>query len=239
MLHEERVERDPVPRIDARPQACFGLGRGARSDDAQAVRDAVHMRVDRDRRDRIAEHEDAVRRLRPDARQRGQLVERSRHVPSEPVEERSGARADRPRLDPVEPGRADQALDRPGIGPGERRGVRIATEELRARDVRVRVPGPLGQDRAHQDLEGVLRVVAEVRGAPVSRPIQLGEPVEDGLPELGAQRRRGAHRTDPAPTRSVSLGARRASDGRRVPRPGSERSGSSEARPPLSSSPTR
>jgi hypothetical protein len=86
VLDEERVEGDPVATVDEVAQPILGLLGGAGPDDAEAVGDPVDMRVDGDRGDPVAEDEDAVRGLRPDPGQRGQLVERPRNVPREPVE---------------------------------------------------------------------------------------------------------------------------------------------------------
>ena len=238
MLDEERVEGDPVPGVDDLPETGLRLRRGPGPEDPEAVDDAVDVGIDRDRRYRVAEDEDAVRGLRADPGERGQLVERPGNHSSEALEELPGALSDRPPLDVVEAGRADQSLDRPGIRPRERRGVRVPREELGARDVRVRVPCPLGEDRSDEDLERVLGVVPEVGRAPVAGPVERREPVEDRLPEAGPRRRRRTHRNEPAPTRSRSAGAGRDA-GTTDPRPGSERSGSSDARLPFRSSPTR
>ncbi len=239
MLDQERIERHPVPGIDAGPQTRLRLLDRAGPDHPETVRDPVHVGVDRDGGDRVAEDEDAVRGLRADPGQRGQLFERTRYLAAEAPQERPGALADRPRLHVVEAGRADQALDRPRIGPGQRGRVGVTSEELRARDVRVRVPGPLRQDRADEDLERVLGVIAKVRRPPVTGPVERGETVEDPLPVPGIRRGPPLHRTDPAPTRSGSLGTGGAPEDRTVPRPGSERSGSSDAPSPFRSSPTR
>jgi hypothetical protein len=60
VLHEEGVERDPVRGVDHSGERALGLLGGPGSDDAEAVRDAMDVRVDRDRGDPVPEHEDAV-----------------------------------------------------------------------------------------------------------------------------------------------------------------------------------
>jgi hypothetical protein len=66
VLDEERIDRDPVARIDRLAESRFGLFGSPGPDDAETVRDAVHVGVDRDRRDPVAEDEDAVRGLGAD-----------------------------------------------------------------------------------------------------------------------------------------------------------------------------
>jgi hypothetical protein len=226
VLDEERVEGDPVRGIDARRQRAFGLLGGPGPDHAEPVGDAVHVGVDGDGGDPVAEDEHAVRRLRPDPRQRDERVVRPRHGPAEPVEDRGRGRPDRPGLGMVEPRPPDQRLDPVGRRGGERRRVRVPREQPRARDVGRLVPGALGQDRADQHLERVLRVVAQVRAPPVARVVERREAVEDRLPvERG---RRG--------TRAHAGGSGR----RTVSVPGSLRSGSSAPAPSRRiSSPTR
>ena len=226
MLDEPRIEGDPVlPGDDAREGELGRLG-GLRADDPEPVRDAVDVGVDRDRRDPVAEDEDAVRRLRADRREGDEVVVPPRHLAVEPIEELPGAGADGPRLHPVEARRADQRLDR-GRGRGrERRGVREAGEQEGGRPVGVRVLRPLREDRSDQDLERVRGVVPEVRGPPVPGPVQRREAVEHRLPGEG----------DGAPARHV--GPRTRGGGAAVP--GSERSGSSAPSPAARlSSPTR
>lgn len=234
MLDEERVERDPVPSVEDRAEPFLGLGRGPGAQDAEPVRDAVDVGVDRDRGDRVAEDEHAVRRLRADAGKRYEGVVGARDLAPEPLEDRPSALADHAALRPVESGRADQRLHLVRRGTGERARVGEPGEQPGRRNVGVRVPGALREDRADQDLEGVLRVVAQVGGAPVAAPVERREAVEDLLPEF---RGRGgaAHARDLRAGRSG--GGLGASD--RPARPGSERSGSPSSASPRTSSPTR
>ncbi len=160
MLDEQRIEGDPVAPVEEFAEPGLGLLGPVRADDPQPIRDAVDVGVDRDRRDPVREDEHAVRGLRADPRQRGQLVERRRDRPPEPVEERARAVPDRARLDVVESGPTDQGFDRPGRGAGERRGVGVAGEQARRRDIGVLVARALGEDRSDQDLKRVLGVVA-------------------------------------------------------------------------------
>jgi len=217
VLDEQRVEGDPVgARHHARERPLRRFGR-PRADDAEAVRDPVHVGVDRDRRDPVPEHEHAVRRLRADVRQAHERLKVPGDLAAEPVEERLGARPHAPGLHAVEPGRPDERLDRLGPGPRERAGIRVPREQAGARDVGVRVPGPLGEDRADQDLERVFRVVPEVRGPPVAGPIEGRQAVEDRLPRE-RYRRGPPHDCRPPTAGTDSV-------------PGSERSGSSGAAP--------
>jgi hypothetical protein len=238
VLHEERVERDPVRRVDRLAEGGFGLLGGLRTDHTEPVRDPVDVRVDGDRGDPVAEDEDAVRCLRSDTGQGGQFVERPGHLAAETTQDLESAGPDHARLDPVETGRADQRLERRGGRPREGGSVREPGEELRARDVRVRVAGPLREDRPDEDLERVLGVVPQIRSPPVPGPVELGEPVEDRLPVGRAEPRRGPHaagpgrRDLPAPESAAGPSAARSS-------PGSERSGSSSPSFSLRSSPTR
>ena len=233
MLHEQRVKGYPVRRVDHLPERGFGLLGGPRPDHAEPVRDPVHVGVDRDRRDAVPEHEHAVRGLRPDARERREEVERAGDLALETVEDRPGARADDPGLHPVEPGRTDQRLEAPRARPGERWRVGVAREEPRARDVGVRVPGPLREDRADEHLERVLGVVPQVRSPPVPRSVERAEPVEQTLPiEPGV----GTRARHPGALRLV--GAAVAAGSEDVT-PGSDRSGSPRSPDSRNSSPTR
>ena len=227
MLYEERVQRNPELPVHELSEGGLGLLGGPGADDAEAIRDPMHVRVDRDRGDPVAEDEHAVRGLRPDPGKRGQLLERPRDPPPEPLEDRSGAVADHPRLDAIEPGRPDQGLDRVGAGPRERDRGREGREEAGARDVRVRVARPLREDRPDQHLERVLGVVAQVRPPPVAGPVEGGEAVEDSLPVGPGESRAAVHA--PGLARSGGRPAGGATAGRSAagPRPGSERSGSS------------
>jgi len=56
VLHEERIERDPVPSIHDLPQASLRLLGRARSHDPEPVGDPMDVRIDRDRRDPVSEH---------------------------------------------------------------------------------------------------------------------------------------------------------------------------------------
>jgi hypothetical protein len=229
VLHQERIERDPVLPVDDLAQPGFRFLGRLSTDDAEPVRDPVDVRVDRDGGDPVAKDEHAVRGLRPDAGERRQLIERRRHRTPEPVEDRPSAGANRPGLDAVEARRADQGLDIPGRGAGERSGVGIPVEESSAGRVRVRILGPLGKDGAYENLERILRMVAEVRGPPIPGPVEGREPVEDPLPVERARPRGRAHRGRPG-DRGAGRAARGDGSGRvGSPRPGSERSGSSSS----------
>jgi hypothetical protein len=159
VLDEERIERNPIPLVHAFPQLLFGLLWRSGVHDAEPVRDPMDVGVDRDRGDPVAEDEDAVRGLRSDPGQRDELLEGSRDLAAEPVEQVLCHGPDDPRLHTIEAGRADPAFHLGGVGPGERRSVRETGEELRARDVGVRIPGALGEDRADEHLERILGVV--------------------------------------------------------------------------------
>jgi hypothetical protein len=223
VLDQKRVDRDPVPLRDGGPEGGLRLFRGLGLDDAEPVRDPVDVGVDRHPRDPVPEDEDAVGRLRPDAGERGQFLERPGDDAPEPVEDLPRAGADRPGLRVVEPGLADQRFDLPGRRVREAPGVGVLREQPGRGGVGVLVPGPLREDRPDQHLERVLGVVAEVRDPPVARVVERAEAVEERFP---VERSLRCHRP-------ASSGA--------DPSPGSERSGSSVGRPSTSeiSSPTR
>jgi hypothetical protein len=211
VLHEQRVERDPVRLGHDALERRFGLLGRRRPDHAEPVRDPMHMGVDRDRRSAVPEDEHAVRGLRAHPGQRRELFVGRRDLSAEPVEDLRGARPDRPRLRPVEPDLSDQRLEIRGVRPGEGRGVGEPGEQPGARDVRLLVPRPLGEDRSDQHLERILGVVAQVRASPIAGVVERRQPVEHGDP---IEARRVAH-VDPFPA------------GGAVSTPGSERSGSS------------
>src|SRR5512144_79976 len=64
---EQVVELDPVPPRQAASERGLRLLGIARADEAQAVRDPVHVRVDADPGQAEPEGDDQVRRLPPDA----------------------------------------------------------------------------------------------------------------------------------------------------------------------------
>jgi hypothetical protein len=231
VLDEQRIERDPESLGHDAPKRGLRLLRGTRADHPEAIRDAVHVRIDRDRRRVVAEDEHAVRRLRPDPRERGEFLEGTGNGPAEPVEDLDSAVPDRFRLRVVEPHLADQRLDRLRGCARERRRVGVAGEQSRARDVGHLVARPLREDGPDEHLERVLGMIAEVRPAPVARVVELAQPIQDGDPVEAVA---GAH-ADPLRRDGVGgIGAGGA------PTPGSERSGSSC--PPWASrksSPTR
>ncbi len=235
MLHEQRVDRDPVLARQHVPQTELRLLRAPGPDDTEAVRDPVHVRVDRDRGDVVAEDEHAVRGLRADPGKARQLLERPGHGAAEPVEHLARAVADEPRLRVVEPGLADQRLDLRRSGRREAGRVGESREQAGARPIGRLVARALGEDGADHHLERVLGVVPQVRGPPLPPVVEGGEPVEHRDPvEIG--RRGHERRLDVA--RAGDGGA--VGSGGRGPTPGSERSGSSW-RPcaSRSSSPTR
>lgn len=232
MLDEQRVERQPE-RLGKDPaQLLLGLLGRVGADDPQAVRQPVHMGVHGNRGDPVAEDEDAVRRLRPDARERRQLGERPGDLPVEAVEQGPGARPHGPGFRTVEADRADQHLDLAAAGRGQRADVREPGEQPGGGHVRLLVPRPLGKDRPDQDLERVFGMVAEVGGPPVAGPVERREPVEEELPVEGGRRRAG----HPPVPRGRGAAAR---GGGAVSVPGSERSGSSGASRARRSSPMR
>ncbi len=234
MLDEQGIERDPVPLVDHRAEPRLGLLGGPGPDDPEPVRDAVDVGVDRDRGDPVAEDEHAVRGLRAHAPQREEVLHRPRDVAVEPVEELPGRVPDHPGLDVVEPGRPDQRLDRADPRRGEAPDVGVAREKERARAIGVLVPRPLREDRPDQDLERVLRVVPQVRSAPIPAAVEPREAIEERIP---------VHRR---PSERVQVrGVERPEEGLiavpgRPPIPGSERSGSfGSSRSVRRSSPTR
>jgi hypothetical protein len=239
VLDEERVERDPVPFGDDLPQLCLRLYGGPRPHDPEPVRDAVDVGVHRDRGDRVAEDEDAVRGLGSDPPDRLELRERPRDDPAEPVADLACALADHPGLRMVEAGLPDQGFDLARIGGGEGGRVRVPGEQSGARDVGVRVAGALREDGADQHLEGILGVVPQVRTSPVAPAVERAQPVEELVPPHPVRPREYGH-DRPTVRREPAGGSTPAGSGTCSPRPGSERSGSSIASEAArKSSPTR
>ena len=233
MLDEQGVDGDPVPRVDPFSQRSLGLFGRPGPHDAEPVRDPMDVGVHRDRRDPVAEDEDAVRGLRPDAGERHERFKVAGDHSAEPLQDLGRHPAEDPGLHPVEPRRPDQWFDLGRGGAGERRRVREPLEEAGACDVGVRVAGPLREDRADEDLERVLCVVAQVRSPPVPRAVERAQPVEEPFPvEPGGRTVQGAHG---GPLRAFAEPPVRTA----VDTPGSERSGSSPSSAPRNSSPTR
>ncbi len=111
MLDQERVERDPVALGDGATERLFRLFRGAGTHEPEPVRNAVDVGVDRDRRDPVAEDQNAVRRLRPHPREARELGKGTGDVSVEALEDRSSAPGQGAGLRAVEPSRPDQGLD--------------------------------------------------------------------------------------------------------------------------------
>ena len=222
MLDEEGVQRDPELAGQQLPQSRLGLLGSAGAHDPEPVGDPVHVGVDRDRRDPVAEDEHAVRGLGADARQRGERRVRARDLAGEPREDLGGDRTDHAGLRVIESRLSDERLDRGRSRRREARRVRKPGEQASARGVRRLIARPLGEDRPDEDLERVLCVVPEVRLAPVTGMVERGEPVEHQLPVEGRPARHaGSLRWagDGSVPATVMAG--------RGPAPGSERSGSS------------
>jgi hypothetical protein len=86
VLDQQGVERQPVPLGNDPSERRLGLFGAVRADDAQPVREPVHMGIDRYRRRAVPEDEDAVRRLRADAGEREELLESPWDLPAESLE---------------------------------------------------------------------------------------------------------------------------------------------------------
>jgi len=127
----------------------------------EALRQAPHVRVDRDARGREGAPEDHIGRLPPGARDRDELLQRLRHRSVEGRDDAPGAFLDALRLVPAEAGRPHDRFDRVPRRRGERRRVRIAREEQRRHLIDARV-GALRREHG-RDVE--LERIAEVEGA--------------------------------------------------------------------------
>lgn len=233
MLDEQRVHGDPKAWVHPFPQGRLGLFGSAGPHDAEPVRDAMHVRVHRDRRDAVPEDEHAVGGLRSDAGKRGEFLERPGHGAAETVEDLLRARPDRARLHPIVSGRADERLDLGRLRSGQRDRVREPGEQPGARMGGVRVPRTLGEDRPDEDLERVLGVVTEVRPSPIPSSVEPAESVEEPLP---IERGRAGRAFHPDPVRFAACDE---NAGAGAGTPGSDRSGSSLSSPERRSSPTR
>lgn len=98
--------------VDADSKRRLRLFRRPGADHTEAVRDAVDVRVHRDRGDPVAEDEHAIRGLRSDAREREQLFQRAGDLSAPSFEKDPSTLTDDLRLGVVEAGEADQPLDR-------------------------------------------------------------------------------------------------------------------------------
>jgi hypothetical protein len=232
VLDEQRVHGDPEALVHPLPERRLGLLGSPGPNDAEPVRDAMHVRIDRYRGDPVAEDEHAVRGLRPDTTDRHELLEGSRYGAVETVEDIASARPDHARLHVVEPGPSNERFDLGGRRAGERDRVREPGEQPGARRVRVRIAGALGEDCPDEDLERVFGVVAQIRPTPIPRAVKRAQAVEEPLPiERG-----GRGTLHPGPLRGE--GADEVAVAGPVT-PGSERSGSSGSPSARRSSPTR
>jgi hypothetical protein len=96
VLNEQRVHGDPEALVHPFPEGRLGLFGSAGPHDAESVRDAMYVSIDRDRRDAVPEDQNAVGGLRSDAGKRGEFLEGPGHDAAEAVEDLLRARPDRP-----------------------------------------------------------------------------------------------------------------------------------------------
>src|SRR5262245_65721562 len=129
-----------------------------RAREAQALRDAEDVGIDRDGRlaERVAE--DHVRGLEPDAGKRHEGVARARNFPAVLVLERLRHRDDRAGLRAIEAGRADFLLERGRLGPSVIACPGVLLEQSGRDHVHALVRALRREDRGDQELEWSLEV---------------------------------------------------------------------------------
>src|SRR6266571_8631213 len=96
------IEPDPIPARQFPAQSHFRIFRGFSSNVAEPVRNAVHVRVDRNSRLTKAERNDDVRRLASDSRQSEKVLHARRHLPIMSGQQLFGDRVDSPCLYAIE-----------------------------------------------------------------------------------------------------------------------------------------
>ena len=105
------IEPDPIPARQFPAQSHFRIFRGFGSDIAEPVRNAVHVRVDRNSRLTKAERHDDVRRLASDPRQFEKVIHARRHLAFISGQQLPGDRVDSPCLHAIERNRIDHSFD--------------------------------------------------------------------------------------------------------------------------------
>ena len=153
-VEDQRVGRSrPALRRHRRAQLLLDDDRIVRLGDADAVRDAQHVTVDRQpgNAEGVAEHD--VGGLASHSRQLDQLLHRLRHFAAVIRDQRLRHAEERFRLGAEESGRVNLRLELRRCGPGERARVGVALEQCRRHRVDERVGGLRGQDRRRQQLE--------------------------------------------------------------------------------------
>src|SRR5437867_4241594 len=108
---QQVVELYPVPARELRAQRPLRALRGPGAYEAQAVRDAVHVRVDADAGKPEGEGDDQVRGLPPHARERQEGVQVRGDAAAKALEELAGHALHDARLGAVEADREDRSLD--------------------------------------------------------------------------------------------------------------------------------
>ena len=119
------------------------------------------MGVDREPGNAEGDAQHDVGGLPPHPRQGDEVLHPGRYLAVEPLDQGGAGGDDGFRLGAEEPGGLDQGFDRPRIGVGQRRGVRIPGEQDRRDGIHRPVGGLRREDGRHQHLERGL--VVELR----------------------------------------------------------------------------
>ena len=168
-----------------RRQLLFDGDRVVRSGDAEPVRHAQDVAIDREARDAqgMAQHD--VRGLAPDAWERHERVHVGWHVAGVTRDKCSRCAHEVPGFHPVEAGWLDEGLEILGLGFRQRRGIRVVREERRRDLVHAAVRALRGEDRRGEQFEWRSKVEFG-RGVGVLR----FQAIEDGVataPERGVR----------------------------------------------------
>src|SRR5213592_1266032 len=154
---QQVVELYPVPARELRAQRPLRALRGPGAYEAQAVRDAVHVRVDADAGKPEGEGDDQVRGLPPHARERQEGVQVRGDAAAKALEELAGHALHDARLGAVEADREDRSLDATARE-AEHGGGRVGeSEEARRGRPRRLVARTQREEARDQDTERVAR----------------------------------------------------------------------------------
>ena len=155
--HQTQVDVRPRRARDRAIQGLLGSLRRVRGDPAQAVRQAMHVRVHADvAAAAIRKDQDERRRFASDAGQRQEILDARRNLPAESLQKLARGLSHMPRFGAVEADRENEPLDARHGQRGKRHRVRRAAEQAGRRDLRDRVLRLRRQHRRNQHLEGIV-----------------------------------------------------------------------------------
>ncbi len=187
MEDDPQAEQTSLLGRHHRIQRRFDLHRVGLVGESEPDREATHVGVHGESGLVERHRPDHVRGLSPDPGKGDQVLQSMRDLTSVLVEQSTGHPLQALGLLPEEAGAVDDLLEFGGVGAGESHGIGPSAEDLGSRQVHPLVRALRGQDRGHQQLEGIAVVeLAEVEGG---TRIVVGEELVDDLRPAGGRPR--------------------------------------------------